>query len=147
MGKPLAVEGLTLNLTAVGALRALVDFALSHAIQFYSSTGKPLPVERLSKSVKDITKANKIMAKVMVKKGKTSFDNRQDKRPFLRDCSTASRRGHYNYSFNKRDFSLLREAKSLQQGHGEQSLNISYAGKLANFVENWREITSDPTVC
>ena len=61
--------------------------------------------DELSKSVEDITRANKIMAKVMPKKGKTSSDNRQDKRPFLRDRSTASRRGRYNYSFNKREFS------------------------------------------
>ena len=34
-------------------------------------------------------RANKIMAKAMPKKGKTSSDKRQDKRPFLRDRSTA----------------------------------------------------------
>ena len=62
--------------------------------------------DELSKIVEDITKANKIMAKVMPKEGKTSSDNRQAKRPFLRDRSTASRRGRYNYSYNKREFSL-----------------------------------------
>ena len=45
------------------------------------------------------------MAKVMPKKRKKSSDDRKNKRPFLRHRSTASRRGHYNYSFNKRDFS------------------------------------------
>ena len=62
--------------------------------------------DELSKIVEDITKANKIMAKVMPKEGKTSSDNRQDKRPFLWDRSTASRRARYNYSYNKREFSL-----------------------------------------
>ena len=52
--------------------------------------------DEISKSVKDITRANKIMAKVMPKKRKTSSDDRQNKRPFLRDRLTASRRGHYN---------------------------------------------------
>ena len=42
---------------------------------------------------------------------------------------------------------LPREAESLQEGRGEQSVNVSYAGYLSNFVENWRQITSDPTVC
>ena len=61
--------------------------------------------DELSKSVKDITRANEIIAKVMPKKRKKSSDDRQNKRPFLRDRSIASRRAHYNYSFNKRVFS------------------------------------------
>ena len=40
--------------------------------------------DELSKSAKDSTRANKIMAKVMSKKRKTSSDDRQDKRSFLR---------------------------------------------------------------
>ena len=45
------------------------------------------------------------MTKVMSKKGKTSSGDRQDKRPFLRDRLMASHHGHYNNSFNKREFS------------------------------------------
>ena len=41
---------------------------------------------------------------------------------------------------------LPREAKSLQQEHGEKSVNVSYAGNLVNFAENWRQITSDPWI-
>ena len=41
---------------------------------------------------------------------------------------------------------LWREATSLQEGRGEQSVNARYAGNLTNFVENWRQITSDPWI-
>ena len=89
--------------------RELLKPDLSRNFRSLCSSSTPLSRflfgDELSKSVKDITRANKIMAKVMPKKRKTSSDDRQNKRPFLRDRSTASRRGHYNYSFNKRDFS------------------------------------------
>ena len=89
--------------------RELLKPDLSRSFRSLCSSSTPLSRflfgDELSKSVKDITRANKIMAKVMPKKRKTSSDDRQNKRPFLRDRSTASRRGHYNYSFNKRDFS------------------------------------------
>ena len=77
--------------------------------------------DELSKSVEDITRANKIMAKVMPKKGKDTNVL------FLRDRFTASRRGRYNYSFNKIEL---------------------FRGKpiLASFVENWRQITSHPWI-
>ena len=101
--------------------------------------------DELSKSVEDITKANKIMAKVMPKKGKTSSDNTQDKRPFLRDRSTASHRKSLQLQLQQERV-LPREATQLRQGKGEQSVNVSYAGNLANFVENWRQITSDPWI-
>ena len=86
------------------------------------------------------------MAKVMPKKRKTSSDDRQNKRPFLRDRSTSSRRGHYNYRLQQESL-VPRKAESLQEGRGEQSVNVSCAGYLSYFVENWRQITSDPTVC
>ena len=82
---------------------------LSKSFRSLCSSSTPLSRflfgDELSKSVEDIKRANKIMAIVMPKKAKTSSDNRQDKRPFVRDRSTASRRGHYKYSFNKREFS------------------------------------------
>ena len=59
---------------------------------FFSLCSSSTPLSRfvfgdeVSKSVKDITRANKIMAKAMHKKGKTSSDDKQDKRPF---CGTA----------------------------------------------------------
>ena len=128
--------------------RELLKPDLSKDFRSLCSPSTPLSCflfgDELSKSVEDIPKANKIMAKVMPKKGKTSPDNRQDKRPFLRGRSTASRRGRYNYSYNKRV--LPREAKSLRQGQEEQSVNVSYVGNLANFVENWRQITSVPWI-
>ena len=37
-------------LTALGALRALIDFTLSNARRFYSSMGNPLPVKGLTAS-------------------------------------------------------------------------------------------------
>ena len=49
---------------------------------------------------------------------------------FLRDRSTVSGRGHYNYSFNKREFSRGKPAKSLKEGLGEQSVSVSYAVNL-----------------
>ena len=89
--------------------RELLKPDLSKSFRSLCSSSTPLSRflfgDELSKSVEDITRANKIMAKVMPKKGKTSSDNRQDKRPFFRDRSTASRRGHYSHSFNKREFS------------------------------------------
>ena len=89
--------------------RELLKPDLSRNFRSLCSSSTPLSRflfgDELRKRVKDITRANKIMAKVMLKKRKASSDDRQDKRPFLRDRSTASRRGHYNYSFNKRDFS------------------------------------------
>ena len=89
--------------------RELLKLDLSRNFRSLCSSSTPLSRflfgDELGKSVKDITRANKLIAKVMPKKRKTSSDDRQNKRPFLRDRSTASRRGHYNYSFNKRDFS------------------------------------------
>ena len=62
--------------------------------------------DALKKSVEDITKANKIMAKVMPKKGKTSSDNRQDKRRFFYGIARPHHAaGRYNYSYNNREFS------------------------------------------
>ena len=60
--------------------------------------------DELSKSVEDITRANKIMAKVRLcpRKGKQVLTIG---RPFFRDRSTASRRRHYSHSFNNREFS------------------------------------------
>ena len=46
---------------------------------------------------------------------------------FLRDCFTASRRGRYNYSFNRIEFS---RGKPI----------------LAIFVENWSQITTHPWI-
>ena len=40
-------------LTAVGALRALIDFTLSNARRFYSSMGNPLAVKGLASLSKD----------------------------------------------------------------------------------------------
>ena len=81
----------------------------------------------------------------MHKKGKTSSDNRQDKRPFFTgplDDRITSR----SLLQLQQERVLPREAKSLRQGKGEQSVNVSYAGNLANFAENWRQITSDPWI-
>ena len=67
---------------------------LSKSFRSLCSSSTPLSRflfgDEWSKSVKDITRANKIMAKVMPKKGKTSSDDRQDKRPFLRDRKITS---------------------------------------------------------
>ena len=78
----------------------------------------------------------------MPKKGKTSSDNRQTF--FSRPLDRITPRSLQPQLQQERI--LPREAKSLQDGHGEQSVNVSYAGNLANFVENWRQITSDPWI-
>ena len=89
--------------------RELLKPDLSKSFPSLCSSSTPLSRflfgDELSKSVENVTRANMIMAKVMPKKGKTSSDNRQDKRPFFRDRSTASCLGHYSHSFNKREFS------------------------------------------
>ena len=78
--------------------RELLKPDLSRSFRFLCSSptllSRFLFGDELSKSVKDIKRANKIMAKVMPKKRKTSSDDRQNKRLFLPDRSTASRRGH-----------------------------------------------------
>ena len=56
---------------------------------------------------------------------------------FLRDRFTVSRRGRYNYSFNKIEFS---RGKPWQR---DVTLKNSI---LASFVENWRQITSHPWI-
>ena len=61
---------------------------LSKSFRSLCSSSTPLSRFRfgheLNKSVKDITRNNKIMAKVMPKNRKISSDDRQDKRPFFR---------------------------------------------------------------
>ena len=52
---------------------------------------------------------------------------------------------HYNYSLNKREFSRGKPSRYKSDAE-EKSVNVSYAGNLTNFVENWRQITSDPWI-
>ena len=123
---------------------------LSRNFRSHCSSSTPLSRflfgDELSKSVKDITRANKIMAKVMPKKRKTSSDDRQNQTSFF--AGPLDRITPRSLQLQLQQESLLpREAESLQEGRGEQSVKVSYAGYLSNFVENWRQITSDPTVC
>ena len=47
VGVGVGVSNITNPLTAVGALRALIDFTLSNARGFYSSMGDPLAVKNV----------------------------------------------------------------------------------------------------
>ena len=47
VGVSVGVSNITNPLTAVGALRALIDFTLSNARRFYSSMGDPLAVKNV----------------------------------------------------------------------------------------------------
>ena len=119
--------------------RELLKTDLSRNFRSHCSLSTPLSRflfgDELSKSVKDISRANKIMAKVMPKKRKTSSDDRQNKRPFF--AEPLDRITPRSLQLQLQQESLLpREAESLQEGRGEQSVNVSYAGYLSNFVEN-----------
>ena len=81
----------------------------------------------------------------MPKKGKTSSDDRQGKRPSFAGPLDRITPRSLQLQFQQERI-LPREAKSVQEGHGEQSLNVSYADNLTNFVEDWRQITSDPWI-
>ena len=122
---------------------------LSKSFRSLCSSSTPLSRflfgDEWSKSVKDITRANKIMAKVMPKKGKTSFWRKARQTSFFAGPLDRITPRALQLQLQQERV-LPREAKSLQEGHGEQSVNVSYAGNLANFVENWRQITSDPWI-
>ena len=62
----------------------------------------------------------------MPKKRKTSSDDKQNKRPFLRDRSTRITPRSLQLQLQQERL-LPREAESLQEGRGEQSVNVSYA--------------------